>query len=450
MRIDSGGFQPGPVPRQAACRADDERVPYLNRPCPSLEPTASLVDLVHPPAPADDGRHGHVNPFHPGHVSPALSPSLSAGLALPSSTTSISDLASIPSLNLSDATHEQCRRNETISPPHPVTPTVPQQEQLNKFRHEELLAKAFMMGQSRALQFRVILGLILACLSSTAVSDFLNMPLDSSYSPPPALSLNLPAIDASSFETSPSASTDTTAALAALMGNLPSMNQGIISFDRLLDSPLGLENSTFSEFSCSPLFDDFAAGELPPPLDYSLFAPLKTLVAPPPTPTAQSGTASLPTPRSSSLRPLAPAVEPAAVASPAVASSSNSPGVKPAPNGFRKTQMLDLAAPVQARTVLLPSKTTRKRKTTAAEREIVKRIASGEIEPTFESLATPSDLPEEVVAAVEKKRLQNTISARKSRMRKMERVQELETENEQLKEQNRQLVDRIASLEASG
>ncbi|KDE07411.1 hypothetical protein MVLG_02278 [Microbotryum lychnidis-dioicae p1A1 Lamole] len=425
MRIDSGGFQPGPVPRQAACRADDERVPYLNRPCPSLEPTASLVDLVHPPAPADDGRHGHVNPFHPGHVSPALSPSLSAGLALPSSTASISDLASIPSLNLSDATHEQCRRNETISPPHPITPTVPQQEQLNKFRHEELLAKAFMM-------------------------DFLNMPLDSSYSPPPALSLNLPAIDASSFETSPSASTDTTAALAALMGNLPSMNQGIISFDRLLDSPLGLENSTFSEFSCSPLFDDFAAGELPPPLDYSLFAPLKTLVAPPPTPTAQSGTASLPTPRSSSLRPLAPAVEPAAVASPAVASSSNSSGVKPAPNGFRKTQMLDLAAPVQARTVLLPSKTTRKRKTTAAEREIVKRIASGEIEPTFESLATPSDLPEEVVAAVEKKRLQNTISARKSRMRKMERVQELETENEQLKEQNRQLVDRIASLEASG
>ncbi|SCV70291.1 BQ2448_1685 [Microbotryum intermedium] len=421
MRIDSGGFQPGPVPRQAAWLVG-ELVPHLNGVCTSPGPTASIVDLVHLPSPADDGRHVHVNHFNSGHVSPALSPPLSVGLALlPSSTTSIGDLASIPSLNLSDASHEQSRRNEPIPLPHRTAPMVPPQEHLSKYRHEEMLAKAFMM-------------------------DFLNMPLDSSYSPPPSLSLNLPAIDASSFGTSPS---DTTAALAALMGNFPSTHQGIVSFDQLLDSPLGLENSPFSEFSCSPLFDDPAAGELPPPLDYSLFAPLKSLVAPPPTSVAQPSTPCLPTPRSSALRPLAPAVESAAVASPAVASSA-SPAVKPAPNGFCKTQMLDLAAPVQGRTVLLPSKTTRKRKTTAAEREIVKRIASGEIEPTFESLATPSDLPEEVVAAVEKKRLQNTISARKSRMRKMERVQELETENEQLKEQNRQLLERIALLEASG
>jgi cell division protein FtsB len=50
-------------------------------------------------------------------------------------------------------------------------------------------------------------------------------------------------------------------------------------------------------------------------------------------------------------------------------------------------------------------------------------------------------LPADIVAAVERKRLQNTLSARKSRARKHARLQELETENEALRA-------RIAELEA--
>ena len=122
---------------------------------------------------------------------------------------------------------------------------------------------------------------------------------------------------------------------------------------------------------------------------------------------------------------------------------------KRAPTGFRQVDLLPLDAPIQSRNSVLPSATSRKRKTAGAERALAKRGRTAT--PAIEDSALHSspalvdggaeDLPADIVAAVERKRLQNTLSARKSRARKHARLQELETENVALRA-------RIAELEA--
>ncbi|GAA5987023.1 hypothetical protein JCM10908_000995 [Rhodotorula pacifica] len=147
--------------------------------------------------------------------------------------------------------------------------------------------------------------------------------------------------------------------------------------------------------------------------------------------------------------PAAPSRRPSSSSTPAAATASASaPQPKRAPTGFRQVELLPLDAPIQSRNSVLPSATSRKRKTAGAERALAKR---GRTEtPALEDLPSGSpaladadadDLPADIVAAVERKRLQNTLSARKSRARKQARLQELETENESLRA-------RIAELEA--
>lgn len=108
---------------------------------------------------------------------------------------------------------------------------------------------------------------------------------------------------------------------------------------------------------------------------------------------------------------------------------------------------MSIDAPIQPRSYLLPSVTSRKRKTTAVERELIKRKgagkSAGQDEATVEE-AIPSDL----VAAVERKRLQNTLAARKSRQRKQERLGELEERNKELEAENDGLKQRVEQLEA--
>ncbi|KAL8283101.1 hypothetical protein RQP46_005879 [Phenoliferia psychrophenolica] len=77
-----------------------------------------------------------------------------------------------------------------------------------------------------------------------------------------------------------------------------------------------------------------------------------------------------------------------------------------------------------------------------AEREIAKRLAQAEVDK-----APAPEIPDDLVAAVEKKRLLNTICARKSRQRKQERLGELEVENKGLVEENEGLKLRLAELE---
>lgn len=58
------------------------------------------------------------------------------------------------------------------------------------------------------------------------------------------------------------------------------------------------------------------------------------------------------------------------------------------------------------------------------------------------------DVPSDLVAAVERKRLQNTLSARKSRQRKAAKLDELEARNKVLDEENAQLRRKLAWLES--
>lgn len=119
------------------------------------------------------------------------------------------------------------------------------------------------------------------------------------------------------------------------------------------------------------------------------------------------------------------------------------------PTGFRApTAPLALDAPVQARAVpAAPTATSRKRLTAKGEMLLAKRARlSPDAAPPAAPVGlggddAPVEIPPDVEDAMERKRLQNTLSARRCRARKQARVQELEDENEQLRR-------RIIELEA--
>ncbi|GAA6014914.1 hypothetical protein JCM10207_002223 [Rhodosporidiobolus poonsookiae] len=232
-----------------------------------------------------------------------------------------------------------------------------------------------------------------------------------------------------------------------------------VAFDASLDSPLGLDGgssttSPLSEFLASPMFSlppsaapSSTFSELPLPSLPSMDPMASSLPWFPPLPTLPHDF-TVSTSTSTHLRPspplpaspfIAPPPTPSSTAS-AVKKGSRS---KPAPTGFRNasTPLLAMDAPIQSRNSAIPSATSRKRKTAQAERALAKRKRADESPaPTPDAGGDEEALPADIVAAVERKRLQNTLSARKSRARKQARLQELETENEALK-------DRVAELE---
>ncbi|GAA5855580.1 hypothetical protein JCM9279_002987 [Rhodotorula babjevae] len=286
------------------------------------------------------------------------------------------------------------------------------------------------------------------------------------------------------------------------------------TLDALLESPLGLAASTapsdtspLSEFLASPMFSLASGGgdstvppsatmsELPLPTPspyehaYAYSAAYSAAPAAdgsalawfPPLPASAAGPSSSssvlfggapPTPASTILRPLPPPpslapAPPSAFAAPpaptATATAAKSTATKrPAPTGFRPgaPPLLPLDAPIQSRHSVMPSATSKRRKTSAAEKALLKRAREGHSvspdggapaavagdehappQPDAGARAEADDLPPDIVAAVERKRLQNTLSARKSRARKQARVQELEGENELLRR-------RVGELEA--
>ena len=290
------------------------------------------------------------------------------------------------------------------------------------------------------------------------------------------------------------------------------------ALDALLDSPLGLaassssapsDTSPLSEFLASPMFSlasgaGAGAGDstvppsatmseltLPTPSPYEhayAYSAAAAYSAPPPSadgsglawfpplpaaaagPSSSSSSSSVlfggapPTPASTILRPLPPppSLAPAplsAFAAPPPAAAPIARGTKrPAPTGFRPgaPPLLPLDAPIQSRHSVMPSATSKRVKTSAAEKALLKRAQSssssssatpapaGAHEPQPAAAAEEEEqgaLPADIVAAVERKRLQNTLSARKSRARKQARVQELEGENELLRR-------RVGELEA--
>lgn len=257
----------------------------------------------------------------------------------------------------------------------------------------------------------------------TAALDFNVAPFDYSTSP-------FPFFPSPAFSTAPPSSSIKGATAAAL--------------DQSLESPLGLESGLYADFLVSPMFSEASdtVPELDGPLDYDYAFP------------SLFPTSSAPTAFETALRPNPPPPKRPSRSPSTTSSSCSTPApvtrptkALPKPNGFRagatKTPLLPIDAPIEPRAYLLPSTTSRKRKTTAAEREIAKRLALAEA-----SAAPAPDIPEDLVAAVEKKRLLNTLCARKSRQRKQERLGELEVENSALVEENDVLKKRVAELEA--
>ncbi|KAI5479312.1 transcription factor [Pseudohyphozyma bogoriensis] len=117
--------------------------------------------------------------------------------------------------------------------------------------------------------------------------------------------------------------------------------------------------------------------------------------------------------------------------------------------GFRASaSLVPLDAPIQSRNYTSQSATSRKRKTTAVERKLVKRGVSVKDEEEEENGREGSEIPDDLLEAAERKRLQNTLSARKSRARKQEKLAELEQENYELKGKNQGLEARVQQLEA--
>lgn len=253
--------------------------------------------------------------------------------------------------------------------------------------------------------------------------------------------MNLP-FDLTSTSGLPSSYDSLAYAFTASTGSLPplpTLNTNPLVIDRALESPLGLD-SPYSDFLASPMFED--AGDLPPPLDFdypTLFPPTSSasvVAAAPPTHLRSN-----PPPPPSAL--LAP--------SPSVTFQESAEMVpRPRPTGFRgaATPLVSIDAPTQPRSYLLPSATSRKRKTTAVERELVKRGRVKKNEGAAVAGAEEEPIPSDLVAAVERKRLQNTLAARKSRQRKQERLGELEERNRELETENNGLKQRVDQLEA--
>ncbi|GAA6023947.1 hypothetical protein JCM11491_000300 [Sporobolomyces phaffii] len=264
------------------------------------------------------------------------------------------------------------------------------------------------------------------------------------------------------------------------------------ALDSTLDSPLAFSQdaSPWSELLASPMFNlavtnpgstassssELALPSLEPPSS-ALFSPLPTPPAAPtqlrplpplpirvsPSTAAVVSPSLIPVVGDDSSYPTLPVPPPLHRASTSddsimtTTSSSSASGLggggRPEPTGFRTTvPLLGPDAPIQSRNPLVSSATSRKRKTAGAERALAKKRATVVVaDPVTTTTTTvapldPDDLPAEIVAQVERKRLQNTMSARKSRARKHAKLQELERENELLAEENRLLKDKLRSL----
>ena len=250
-----------------------------------------------------------------------------------------------------------------------------------------------------------------------------------------------------------------------------------VALDSSLTSPLSLslsqEHSPWEELLASPMFSlpnsEPATGRLPdlplPPFNPSfdmtgsLFPPLDNSSYLPQPPSTSSTYRPLPP------LPVRPDIAPVQGPSPtsstsSVPSNSQDSLKKVEPTGFRTTiPLLGPEAPIQTRKdPVLPSSTTRKRKTAAAEKALAKRgrlSASPPIETPAPSVSADistgaengeEELPADIVAAIERKRLQNTMSARKSRARKQKKMQELEDENKALMDENTLLKAQLAAI----
>ena len=219
-------------------------------------------------------------------------------------------------------------------------------------------------------------------------------------------------------------------------------------FDDFLTTPaLGSADMSVDMLTSPAIFDDDAFPEMGGSLfgvdglglgsTHDASKPLSAPVAPPlPHPPFNfDGLYTMPSPTTPSLDPtsLHPSPRSAAVAAPPT------PGRRPRkslPTGTRKNitpdALVDIDAPIQKRTYVTPSSTSRKDVPAAwLKKKRARSQAFGEEDELEEDLAVgPNDLD-----AIEAKRRQNTLAARRSRKRKLEYQRELEMSIEREKEE---------------
>lgn len=235
------------------------------------------------------------------------------------------------------------------------------------------------------------------------------------------------------------------------------------AFDQLLESPLGLNDSPSSSLMASPLFaassapasgsltplpfddEEFSFSSLFPAADHSALA-THLQSNPPPPPHDRSFDVSFLLDSFTSASPAPSAGVPSCSRSTSAAPSASGPS-KRKPTGFKpEIPLLSADAPVQDRAYVLPSSTSRKRQPAVLAKELAKRQRKGEDVSALQS--ADGELSQDLLDVIEKKRLQNTLAARKSRARKQGRLEELEKENDELRAESEGLRERVRRMEA--
>ncbi|OSX56413.1 hypothetical protein POSPLADRAFT_1050639 [Postia placenta MAD-698-R-SB12] len=147
--------------------------------------------------------------------------------------------------------------------------------------------------------------------------------------------------------------------------------------------------------------------------------------------------------------PHTPALDPASLHSSPRAASTNPPSSRRrnAPTGTRKNAtpdtLIPVDAPIQSRKYVTPSATSRKDVPAVFAKKRARSQAFGD-----EDEVDLADLPQSDLDAIEAKRRQNTLAARRSRKRKLEYQRELEVALEQERADKEMWVARAAMYEA--
>lgn len=310
--------------------------------------------------------------------------------------------------------------------------------------------------------------------------------------PNPATTFGLPALPQLVLPpVNPSSLSSFDGALASPLGLGPASQFDFGDFDESEEVPaLELDEAEVQAEDCSPAQAKVAVSDLtghttylrssPPLPALGLHSPsLSPAAAPAAAPTPAPTATPSPRPSRSSAK-AKPA--PVATRTPLPTTSATRPNA----TGFRgaATKLVALDAPIGQRTYKKDSATSKKRKTTQTQRAMDKRRraeageASGSATPGPSSRSSDGEheeavkveegerdgeeeIPDDLLSAEERKRRQNTLSARKSRQRKQERLGLLEEENVELKaelegersaheETRRRLDEAVALLRTMG
>ena len=217
-----------------------------------------------------------------------------------------------------------------------------------------------------------------------------------------------------------------------------------------LTSPAIVDSDSFGDFGDMPLFSDgIVSSGLP-----QIKTPSSLPAAAPALPAFDfSGMYTMPSPNTPALDPSSLHPSPQLDSDPLPSSKPNHTRRKSAPTGTRKNatpeSLVPYDAPIQPRKYVTPSATSRKEMPAVFARKRSRSQAFGEgDEDQLDEEASGLPPSQNELDAIEAKRRQNTLAARRSRKRKLEYQRELEDSLEQEKSEKERWKGRAQLLEA--